>query len=274
MKPAPFNSSSPTTIDAALTDLAQDNSKAMAGGQSLGPMMNLRLARPSQVTTLNHINDLQNVRLQDGRLFIGAGVTHGRIETCDTPHPMPQMLRHVASNIAYRAVRNRGTLGGSLAHADPAADWVTTMTALDATLHITGPDKAQRAVPMTQFMQGAYRTVLDPGELITEIELDADTDDLGWGYYKVCRKVGEFADAIGAFVVRPQKGYIRLVAGATETAPLVLSEMGAHIAQSASHPGDAALAQAVAQALPNADAVKQHLLTTALSRAIEQVLPK
>ena len=273
MKPAPFDHLTPATPAAVIDALAGETSKIIAGGQSLGPMLNLRLARPERIVGLTALPGLRDIRQEAGRLVIGAGVTHARIEDNDTPLPLPLMLRHVARGIAYRAVRNKGTIGGSLAHADPAADWITTLTALAATVHVTGPQGTAREVPMSDFMRGAYRTALGAQDILTAVSIDAQMGDALWGYDKICRKIGEFADAIGAFVVHPASGHAKLIAGATGARPLILTDLAASIARSAQHPGDPALLAALRAQLPGADRVKLHLLTTALSRAIAKVIP-
>lgn len=272
MKPAIFDHLHPTTTQDALTALATGG-KAMGGGQSLGPMLNLRLARPDSVVGLSAIPGMTDIREERGKIILGAGVTHARIEDNDCAIDLPPMLRHVARGIAYRAVRNRGTVGGSIAHADPAADWISAMTALDAELVLQDGTGKQRRIAVAGFMLGAYRTQLAPGEIITSVEIRSQMRDAHWGYYKICRKVGEFADAIGALVVHPSSRFIRLVAGATGAQPLILTQLGAEIAASAQRPQDQAIRDALGTDLPGLDPVKLHLMTTALDRCIQKVIP-
>lgn len=272
MKPAAFDHLRPTATADALKALS-GGGKIMGGGQSLGPMLNLRLARPDSVIGLSAIPALREIREEKGRIIIGAGVTHARIEDNDCAIDLPPMLRHVARGIAYRAVRNKGTVGGSIAHADPAADWISAMTALDAQLLLQDAGGKLRRMPVAGFMLGAYRTQLAPAEIITSVEIRSEMRDAHWGYYKICRKVGEFADAIGALVIHPKTGFIRLVAGATGAQPLVLTELGAGIAVSAGRPKEQAIRNALAAKLPGLDPVKLHLMTTALGRCIEKVIP-
>lgn len=272
MKPAPFRHIKADSARAAAKSLA-DGGKVISGGQSLGPMLNLRLARPSAVVGLNGIPGITGIREEKGTLIFGAAATHARIEDGDSPVPLPAMMRGVARGIAYRAVRGKGTIGGSLAHADPAADWLTTLTALDAAVVIENAKGKTRRVPVSGFMLGAYRTVLEPSELVTSIEIRAEMRDALWGYYKVCRKVGEFADAIGALVVHPETGFIRLVAGATDGRPLILTELAAELAGSATRPDRVRVSDALSAKLPDMVEVKRHLMTTALCRAIEKVIP-
>ena len=140
MKAAAFEYTRPGSLQEALRALRayEGRAKLMAGGQSLGPMLNLRLARPPVVIDISGLAELRTVTRQDGGLRVGAAVTHAEIE--DGVHELLRgtPLQQVAPGIAYRAIRNRGTLGGSLAHADPAADWVLTMVGLGATLEIAG----------------------------------------------------------------------------------------------------------------------------------------
>lgn len=272
MKPVSFTHLQPESPAAAARALS-DSAKIMSGGQSLGPMLNLRLARPSTILGIGAIPALKEISEAKGILSIGAAVTHARIEDGDSSVLLPPMLRSVARGIAYRAVRNKGTVGGSMAHADPAADWVTTMTALDAAVVLMDPGGKTRRVPAAGFMLGAYRTAIKPSEIIVAVEIRSEMRDALWGYYKVTRKVGEFADAIGAFVVHPPSGYIRLVAGATGGRPLILSGLAGEIAATARCPSDDRIGAALADKLHGLDAVKLHLLTTALARAIQKVIP-
>jgi carbon-monoxide dehydrogenase medium subunit len=127
----------------------------------------------------------------------------------------------VAANIAYRAVRNRGTLGGSLAHADPAADWVAVMCLLDAPIHLLGPE-GERSIKASAFFTGPFTTALAGGEIITAVDVPRFSAEARWSYRKVCRKPGEFADAIGAVWVDPSRGIARAVMGAMSAMPYVI----------------------------------------------------
>ena len=134
MKPFAFDYEKPATIAAALALLGEagDDAKVLAGGQSLGPMMNMRLARPRQLVDITGIPELRQVTDDGDAVVFGACVTHATIEDGRIPDPTGGMMPNVAAGIAYRAVRNRGTIGGSLVHADPAADWITTLAAIGA----------------------------------------------------------------------------------------------------------------------------------------------
>ncbi|MBM3566743.1 MAG: carbon monoxide dehydrogenase, partial [Alphaproteobacteria bacterium] len=206
MKPARFDyRRAKTPADAAALLTSTADAKILAGGQSLGPMLNLRLARPGLLVDLTKMPELKRISDEGSRLSIGAAVTHAMIEDGAVPPeagPAAAMLQSVAGGIAYRAIRTRGTVGGSLAHADPAADWMTALIALDATVVLLGAKKT-RAVPIARFMLGAFATALGPDEIIESVLVPKLSGNARWGYYKVWRKTGEFAHALAAVVADP-----------------------------------------------------------------------
>ncbi|WP_395015078.1 FAD binding domain-containing protein [Dongia sp.] len=257
----------------------QSGAKFIAGGQSLGPMLNLRLARPQRLLDLTKASDLARIERSGDSIRIGAGVSHARIEDGEGPDGLPPLLPYVARGIAYRAVRNRGTVGGSLAHADPAADWIATMTVLNAKVEAVSYDNRQRLrsrqIAMADFMLGGFRTALGADELIAAVEVPAWSGGERWGYYKICRKVGEFADAIGAVVIDPRRSYACVVAGATGGAPIILDELAFELARTARPLPDPRVRDAVAAGLAGfGDDVKLQKLVVALQRAISKVLPQ
>ncbi len=221
MKPVDFGYVRPGTIAEAVAILASEpNAKVIAGGQTLGPMLNLRLARPSLLVDISRIPELTRVEESRDTVTLGAGITHAAIEDGRVPDFTNGFLAHVAHGIAYRAVRNRGTIGGSLAHADPAADWLSALTALSAYVEIDGTS-GKRSVAVGQFATGAMATVLAHDELITGVRIAKLKSENRWGYHKVCRKTGEFADAIGVIVTRPPGPLdYTAIAGATGGAPI------------------------------------------------------
>lgn len=230
MKPAPFTYARAATIAQAIELLAEPDSRLLAGGQSLGPMLNLRLARPARLVDIKRAAELRGLHADSTRLRIGACWTQAEIEDSAFEDPSRGLLPHVAHGIAYRAVRNRGTVGGSLAHADPAADWLTTMAVLDATLILQGA-AGTRSCPASSFVQGPFTTALAHGELLIAIELPRLSAAARWGYHKICRKTGEFARAIGAVVRDSQRNIIRVVCGATGATPLVLPRTASRLAE-------------------------------------------
>jgi aerobic carbon-monoxide dehydrogenase medium subunit len=272
VKAAKFGYTRLLDVDEALQVLAEGKgaTKPISGSQSLGPMLNLRLARPAQVVDVADIPRLRGVSSTADSVTIGAAVTHAEIEDgLHEPlvdHPMQQ----VASGIAYRAIRTRGTVGGSLAHADPAADWVVTLAALGARIRLKSP-RAERIVEADTFMVGAYTTVIEFDELIVSVEVPAKRPRTCWGYHKVCRKPGEFAEASAAVYFDTSRNCARIVLGAADGPPILLRELAAAIAgKGASAAAREQLRAAVALALPERDGIDLKLFTACVERALEQ----
>ena len=225
MKAAKFDYARPSGCAEAALLLRQSGGmgKVLGGGQSLGPMMNLRLAQPDLLVDVRGIAALRACDAQPDAATLGAAVTHADIEDGRVPDPTRGLMPYVAGGIAYRAVRNRGTLGGSLAHADPAADWVNLMALLDARFLLEGPH-GQRTVAAADWMVGAFTTALAEDEVLAAVRVAALSPSARWSYYKFSRKTGEFAEAIGAFVDDPARGVRRGLIGATDGAPHVITD--------------------------------------------------
>ncbi len=225
MKPAPFEFVRPATLAEASRVLSESNGSArlVAGCQSLGPMLNLRLATPRVLVDLTGIPEL--TRIEDGHdaVTIGACVTTAYIEDGRLPGRGVDALARIARNIAYRAVRNRGTVGGSFCHADPAADWVSTLCVFDAECIVYGNGKQHR-IAADQFILGAYDNALAPGEILEAIRIPRLPEGASCGYYKVCRKAGEFASALGTVIHDPVRNRLRAVIGATHGKPIVVPD--------------------------------------------------
>ncbi len=265
MKAVAFDYLAPRSLDEAFEALSRDDAILMAGGQSLGPMLNLRLVRPRLVVDISRIPALRLMDLRTGSLWIGACVTHSEIED-----QRDGFLQAVASGIASRTVRNRGTIGGSLAHADPAGDWPLALAAIGAKLHLR-TRKAKRVVPADQFMRGAFTTILEPGELIESIEIPQVDSLTRWGYFKFCRKVGEFPEASAAVVWGASPQMPRVFIGALNTAPAACGSLGPLLTNGdAVGPSD--FLHAVQQARPGLDAVETRMHAAALSRAVQQAV--
>ncbi len=272
MKPVAFNWQRATDLPQALRARA-DGALCIAGGQSLGPMLNLRLVQPQSLLEVRQLAAMRATNLLQGRLRISAAVTHAEIEDGVLPDTTQGMLRYVARNIAYRAIRNRGTLGGSLAHCDPAADWVNALTALGAQVILQNA-KQERRLSMPDFVRGPFHTALQSDEMLLAVELPAFTTALRWGYYKICAKVGEFADAIGVVVSDPGLGWHCVLSGAIEARPLLVQGVTDLLQQPlpAAEVVRLRLGQALQEQLPNAEAVFVHRHVVALQRALMQCL--
>lgn len=265
MKPISFDFVRATTIEQAIQALAAHDGEArvLAGGQSLVPMLNLRLARPTAVVDISRITELTTIEISPTDISIGAMVTHAAVERAPHAGITFDLLRKVANGIAYRGVRNRGTIGGSVAHCDPAADWLSCLSALDAKIHISGPDGV-RQLPIAEFLLGSFTTALQPGELLTRINVPVLSDDARWGYYKHNRKVGEFAEAIGCVVEDRMRGHRRIIAGALSSPPVLLYEEGWPENFTI---GD--LRQAVRNEAPDVEGAHIHFHAAAVLRALQ-----
>jgi carbon-monoxide dehydrogenase medium subunit len=269
MKPVAFEYARPASVAEAIGLLGRTpEAKVLAGGQTLGPMLNLRLAQPSLLVDISRIEELAAVAEDGDAVTIGATVTHAAIEDGRVPDPTGGFLARVAHGIAYRAVRTRGTIGGSLAHADPAADWLTALTALGAEVVIASA-AGRRRVPVASFVRGAMDTALAPDELLAGVRIPKLSPRARFGFHKICRKTGEFAEAIGAVAHDPGRGLVRLVAGTPAGAPVVIEDMGL---SGGSPPDRAALQERLARAGAWDDAYELTLAATALSRAAAEAL--
>ena len=275
MKAALFEYVRPATLKEGIRLLGEGpgGAKVMGGSQSLGPMLNLRLARPKRVVDVTALPEMREVALQGGLIRIGAAVTHAEIEDGVFPLLRGTLLQTVAAGIAYRAIRNRGTVAGSLAHADPAADWVLTMTALAARIELAGVT-GSRMVPMERFMLGAYTTELAEGELISAVHVPQLGDDARWGYSKFCRKTGEFAEASCCAVFDPGRAFARVVVGALDGAPQALPAIAQAVAESGAMPSRTEIDKALSAAAPGRDAIDRKLMTAAVLRCLEQAVGK
>jgi CO/xanthine dehydrogenase FAD-binding subunit len=172
MKPAPFEYFCPATLEEALALLAEHGSdaKPLAGGQSLIPAMNFRLATPSVLVDLNALSNLAHVTVGERSIRIGGMTRHRTLETnADIARDLP-LVSQTMPFVAHAAIRSRGTLGGSLAHADPAAELPAVMLALQATINLQ-KQGGVRSVPASEFFTGLFSTALEPGEIITEVEV-------------------------------------------------------------------------------------------------------
>ncbi len=229
MKPVAFDYVVAAETGDALRRRAETGAGFVAGNQSLGPMLNLRLARPEALIDLSMMDELRAFEESDQAVTLGAAITHAEVEDGEVPDPTDGWMRQVAANIAYRAVRNRGTLGGSLCHADPAADWVTVLPALGANALILGADGPRR-MALGAFITGPYTTALGDGEILQAIEVPKPGPGARWGYWKYVRQVGEFAKASAAVLIDPANDRRHAVVGALGRAPCHLRDLDAVIA--------------------------------------------
>lgn len=194
MKPAPFQYHDPRTIDEAVSLLDQlgDDAKVLAGGQSLVPLMNFRLARPGHLVDINQVCSLDHIREEDHSLIIGALARQRMIEFSELVKLHNPLLIEASHHIGHLAIRNRGTVCGSLAHADPAAEWPTLALVMDATLVARGRE-GERRIPASDFFTSYFTTCLDPRELLVEVHVPALPPGAGSCFLEISRRHGDFA---------------------------------------------------------------------------------
>jgi carbon-monoxide dehydrogenase medium subunit len=195
MKPPPFEYYAPTTIEEALAHLAEHgyDAKPLAGGQSLIPMMNFRLAQPSVLVDLNNISELSYIRPdENGGALVGAMTRHKIVGSDPLIAEQVPLVHEAIPNIGTSQVRTRGTFGGSLSHADPSAELVAISVALDAKLKVRG-QKGERWVPAGEFFIGSFTSALEPEELLVEIDLPRLPEHSGWSLMEVARRHNDFA---------------------------------------------------------------------------------
>ena len=210
MKLPPFDYACPTTLPEAIELLAShDDAKAIAGGQSLVPMLAFRLAQPSLLVDLRKLADLRGIRISDAGVTLGAMVRWRDIEDderLETAHPL---LKAAISHVAHYQIRNRGTVGGSIAHADPAAEMPGIAMTCDAEIAVVGKSGAH-VIQAADFFQGALTTALTTDEIIVEIRLPAWPAGRRWGFQEFARRRGDFAMAAAAvFYDQDERGKAR-----------------------------------------------------------------
>jgi carbon-monoxide dehydrogenase medium subunit len=201
MKPAPFRYLRAETVEEALDALRDPDAKVLAGGQNLLTLMNMRLARPSLVVDIGGLIELRRSFDDDGQVILGALLTHRDLiehRTLAARHPV---VGEMASHIGHVAIRNRGTLGGALAHADPAGELPSAMVLLGAQIHVDSAKRGRRTVPAEEFFEAHYETVLEHDELVTWVSVPDRGPRQGWGFVEHAPRHGDYAIAGAAVLV-------------------------------------------------------------------------
>ena len=250
MKPPEFGYHRPASLPDALALLAaQAGAKPLAGGQSLIPAMNFRLAAPAALVDLNQLGELSGIiESADGGLVIGAMTRHSAVERSPLVRARAPLLSLAMPFIAHSQIRSRGTLGGSLAHADPAAELPAVMVALDARL-VLESTKGSRMIPAPEFFTGLFATALEPGELITRIEIPPPPPGSGAAFLEMARRHGDYALVGVAMLVTLEAARVsraRIVLFSVGEGPV---RAGAAERALAGSPGDAAAIRAAAEAV-------------------------
>jgi carbon-monoxide dehydrogenase medium subunit len=275
MKPAPFDYVRASSVDEAVKLIASGEGAIMpiAGGQSLVPLLALRMTAPERLVDIGRIEALRQVSESASHVTIGAGVTHAEIEDGQVPDPANGLMRRIAAGIAYRAVRNQGTIGGSIALADPAADWPACLIALHAKARIAGPN-GERSMLVEELIDGIYSTKLQRGELIVAFEIPKLAASARTGVAKVARKTGAFGMSL-AIVVHDRES-ARAVLGGAGSKPVCLQQTSKLLREKAAT--ESALRETIAHDLDaldaDLDAYARRLHTATLLRAIAEARPQ
>lgn len=200
MKPAPVDYEAPTELAEAVALLSDPDREAivLAGGQSLMPMLNLRLARPDLLVDLRLVEGLDEIAVRDGQLVIGAMTTKRAVEDSALVKEHHPLFHASTLLVGHPQIRNRGTVGGSMAHADPAAEYPAVAVACDARFKVVGP-AGERTIAAAEFFQGYLTTALEPGEVLVEVSLPVMAPGTGWAFEELSRRHGDFA-MVGAAV--------------------------------------------------------------------------
>jgi len=254
MKPARFRYHAPKTIEEAVDTLAEvagEDGRVLAGGQSLVPIMAFRLARPAHLVDINGVEGLRRLSVEGERLCIGACVRHAAFHTPVVDGPLGRLLATVVRHIAHYPIRTRGTFCGSIAHADPAAEWCLVATALGAEM-VARRAASTRTIPAQDFFRGIMTTALEEDELLTEVRLPILPADTRFGFYEFNRRAGDFALGMALVAFRLQEGVIReprVALGGIESQPRRIGEAEQLLT---GRPADRAAFEAAAEAVASA----------------------
>lgn len=224
MKPAAFRYARPVTLDDALDILHRhEDGKVLAGGQSLVPLMNFRLARPDVLVDLSRVEELSSVREERDSVIVGAMVRQHELESSQLARTRCPLLVQALRWIGHVQIRNRGTIGGSIAHADPSAELPTAAVALDAVMRARSV-RGERLIPAHEFFTGPFMTALEPDEILVDVSFSA-TDGARTEFVEVARRVGDFPIVAVAAVVKGDEsaGDVGLAAGGIGWAPVRLT---------------------------------------------------
>ncbi len=204
MKPPRFQYCAPRILDEALTLLDQngDDTKVLAGGQSFVPLLNMRLAAPAYIVDINHISELNYIEHEDGYLAIGATVRQRQVERSALVQEKHPLLVEAVKHIGHMQIRNRGTIVGSIAHADPGAELPALLTCLNGEVLVQS-SRGERVIKAEEFFTGYLSTALEPGEMLTEVRFPLIASQAGWAFIEFSRRSGDYALVGAAAVLTP-----------------------------------------------------------------------
>jgi aerobic carbon-monoxide dehydrogenase medium subunit len=277
MKPAPFVYHCPRTVDeavATLAEVASDDGRVLAGGQSLVPTMAFRLARPAHLVDINGIAELARLKVTDGMLCIGACVRHAAFHRPAVEGPLGALLTFVVRHIAHYPIRMRGTFCGSLAHADPASEWCLVAAALGAEMTAQSA-RGRRVIAADDFFDGIMTTTLAEDELLTEARIPLLEAGTRFGFYEFSRRAGDYAIAMALATFRIAGGVVAepcIAVGGAEARPRRMAEAERLIA--GEPPSDQAFRAAAAAAADCIDPLEDIQADAAYRRDLVRVVTR
>jgi carbon-monoxide dehydrogenase medium subunit len=276
VKPPSFRYERPATVAEALDLLSRhgDEAKVLAGGQSLVPMMSFRLARPDVLVDVNRLGELAGLAVDDGELRVGTLVRHATLERGAVDDPLGTLLARAARHVGHLPIRERGTFGGSLAHADPAAEWCLVAVTLSARMVLESV-RGDRVVGAEDFLASTFVTALEPDELLREVRLPLLGPGARVGFQEFSRRDGDFAMAAVAVVLTVDGGSIRearIGLGGVGGRPARAVEAEAALA--GAEPGPASFREAAALAARHADPVADIHASAEHRRRVIEVLTR
>jgi carbon-monoxide dehydrogenase medium subunit len=266
----------PTSVNEAIEMMKEhgDSAKILAGGHSLIPSIKLRLNSPEKLIDISQLEDLKYIREDGDVIAIGAGTTHGEIAKSDLLKQHVPILPEAAELIGDPAVRNLGTIGGSLAHADPAADWPASLLALEAEVVLQGPN-GKRTVPMSDFFMGIFFTALEENELIVELRIPKPPKHTGWAYVKFSQPASRYALVGCAALVTKGNGKCdRVRVAFTGVSDVAFRDTAVEDALTGKDASEDAIANAADQAAGSVDIMEDHFASEKYRKHLAKVFAK
>ena len=256
MKPAPFMYARPDSVEEALALLQAggDDAKVLAGGQSFVPLLNLRIASVEAVVDLNRLAELAYIKRDNDTLCLGAMTRHRQVEVSEDVKAAQPLLARAAAEVGHLAIRNRGTIGGSLVHADPAAEWPLVAVTLDAQF-VVRSHESTRTIAAREFFLGPLMTAIESNEILCEVRFPLAPPGAVWGFQELCRRPGDFAIvAVACLLSLDHSGTcsaVALAVGGAHATPLHIPDVGTVI--SGSKGEDAVITEAAEKAAAAVD---------------------
>jgi len=256
MKPAPFMYARPDSVEEALALLQAggDDAKVLAGGQSFVPLLNLRIASVEAVVDLNRLAELAYIKRDNDTLCLGAMTRHRQVEVSEDVKAAQPLLARAAAEVGHLAIRNRGTIGGSLVHADPAAEWPLVAVTLDAQF-VVRSHESSRTIAAREFFLGPLMTAIESNEILCEVRFPLAPLGAVWGFQELCRRPGDFAIvAVACLLSLDHSGTcsaVALAVGGAHATPLHIPDVGTVI--SGSKGEDAVITEAAEKAAAAVD---------------------